>query len=204
LWRSAAPWTRTTLEGIDFVEAMFFSTAVVALAEMGDKTQLLSFVLAAKLKRKVPIALGILFATLANHFLAGYVGTWLAGLMSPETLKWVIAASFFVFALWALKPDKLDESRHLRGAGVFLTTLFAFFMVEMGDKTQLATVLFASKPGVSLVTVFIGASLALICSSLIAVAAGSVISQYIDPRYLSYIAGAGFIIIGIWTIVQAG
>jgi putative Ca2+/H+ antiporter (TMEM165/GDT1 family) len=78
------------------------------------------------------------------------------------------------------------------------------FLAELGDKTQLATVLFASKPGVSLVTVFIGASLALICSSLIAVAAGSVISQYIDPRYLSYIAGAGFIIIGIWTIVQAG
>jgi putative Ca2+/H+ antiporter (TMEM165/GDT1 family) len=98
------------------LEALFFSTAVVALAEMGDKTQLLSFVLAAKLKRKVPIALGILFATLANHSLAGYVGTWLADLVSPEALRWIIAVSFFVFALWALKPDKLDENQKPGGA----------------------------------------------------------------------------------------
>jgi len=115
------------------LEALLFSTAVVALAEMGDKTQLLSFVLAAKLKRKVPIALGILFATLANHFLAGYVGAWLARVVFPETLKWVIAVSFFVFALWALKPDTLDENRKLRGTGVFVTTLIAFLWLKWGQ-----------------------------------------------------------------------
>jgi putative Ca2+/H+ antiporter (TMEM165/GDT1 family) len=89
------------------MEAMFFSTVVVALAEMGDKTQLLAFVLAARLKRKLPITLGILFATLANHFLAGYLGAWLAGLVSPQILKWIIALSFFAFGACALKPDKL-------------------------------------------------------------------------------------------------
>lgn len=91
------------------MEALFFSTLIVTLAEIGDKTQLLSFVLAAKLKRKTPIILGILVATLANHFLAGYVGIWLAGLVSLGTLKWIIALSFFIFGLWALKPDSPDE-----------------------------------------------------------------------------------------------
>jgi putative Ca2+/H+ antiporter (TMEM165/GDT1 family) len=196
LWRSAAPWTRTTLEGIDFVEAVFFSTAVVALAEMGDKTQLLSFVLAAKLKRKVPIALGILFATLANHFLAGYVGTWLAGLMSPETLKWVIAASFFVFALWALKPDKLDESRHLRGAGVFLTTLFAFFMVEMGDKTQLATVALAARYD-SLVAVVLGTTLGMMIANVPAVWLGEALADRVNMKLMRGIAAALFLLLGV-------
>ena len=127
------------------LEAFLVSTSIVALAEMGDKTQLLSFVLAAKLKHRVPIVLGILVATLANHFLAGWIGAWLATLVSPTTLRWTIAASFVVFGLWALKPDELEEDQKLRGAGVFLTTLVAFFFVEMGDKTQLATVALAAR-----------------------------------------------------------
>ena len=175
---------------------MFFSTAVVALAEMGDKTQLLSFVLAAKLKRKVPIALGILFATLANHFLAGYVGTWLAGLMSPETLKWVIAVSFFVFALWALKPDKLDESRHLRGAGVFLTTLFAFFIVEMGDKTQLATVALAARYD-SLVAVVLGTTLGMMIANVPAVWLGEALADRVNMKLMRRIAAALFLLLGV-------
>src|SRR5512134_3670489 len=97
------------------LESLLVSTSIVTLAEMGDKTQLLSFVLAAKLKRKGPIILGIFFATLANHFAAGYVGAWLAGLVSPQTLKWIIALSFFAFGAWALIPDKLEENRKLRG-----------------------------------------------------------------------------------------
>src|SRR5512134_3635117 len=117
------------------LESLIVSTSIVTLAEMGDKTQLLSFVLAAKLKRKVPIILGIFFATLANHFLAGYVGAWLASLVSAQTLTWIIALSFFAFGIWALKPDTLEGDQTLRGTGVFVTTLIAFFLVEMGDKT---------------------------------------------------------------------
>ena len=113
------------------LESLFISAAIVASAEMGDKTQLLSFVLAAKLKRKVPIALGILIATLANHFIAGYVGGWLATLISPKNLRLVVALSFFAFGLWALKPDELKENRKLMGVGVFMTTLIAFFLVEI-------------------------------------------------------------------------
>ena len=101
------------------MEALLVSTSIVALAEMGDKTQLLSFVLAAKLKHRVPIILGILVATLANHFLAGWIGAWLATLVSPTTLRWTIAASFVVFGLWALKPDELEERPEAaRGGGL--------------------------------------------------------------------------------------
>jgi len=94
---------------------------------MGDKTQLLSFVLAAKFKQKTSIILGIFVATLANHFFAGYVGVWLANQLSPTTMKWIVALSFFAFGIWALKPDKLQENKNLRGTGVFLTTFIAFF-----------------------------------------------------------------------------
>src|SRR5262245_38314909 len=121
------------------MNALLVSAAVVAVAEMGDKTQLLSFVLAAKLHRRVPIILGILVATLANHFLAGWVGAWLAVVVSPVVLRWVIGVSFVAFGLWTLRPDQLAE-QSLRGSNVFLTTLVAFFVVEIGDKTQLATV----------------------------------------------------------------
>jgi len=179
-----------------FLEALFFSTAVVALAEMGDKTQLLSFVLAAKLKRKVPIALGILFATLANHSLAGYVGTWLAGLVSPEALKWIIAVSFFVFALWALKPDKLDENRKLRGTGVFLTTLVAFFMVEMGDKTQLATVALAARYE-SLVAVVLGTTLGMMIANVPAVWLGEALAHRVNMKVMRRVAAALFVVLGV-------
>jgi len=178
------------------LEALFFSTAVVALAEMGDKTQLLSFVLAAKLKRKVPIALGILFATLANHSLAGYVGTWLAGLVSPEALKWIIAVSFFVFALWALKPDKLDENRKLRGTGVFLTTLVAFFMVEMGDKTQLATVALAARYE-PLVAVVLGTTLGMMIANVPAVWLGEALAHRVNMKVMRRVAAALFVVLGV-------
>ncbi len=111
------------------MEALLLSTSVVALAEMGDKTQLLSFVLAAKLKHRMAIIMGIFFATLANHFFAGSVGAWLASFLSPQTLKWVVAVSFFAFGIWALRPDRLNENQNLKGAGVFVTTLIAFFIL---------------------------------------------------------------------------
>jgi len=182
------------------LETLLFSTAIVALAEMGDKTQLLSFVLAAKLKRKVPIALGILFATLANHFVAGWVGGWLASLVSPQTLKWIVALSFFAFGLWALKPDKLEEDRKLRGAGVFLTTLIAFFLVEMGDKTQLATVALAARYD-SLVSVVMGTTLGMMIANVPAVWMGDVLARRMNMKVMHWIAAGLFVLMGVLTLL---
>jgi Ca2+/H+ antiporter, TMEM165/GDT1 family len=182
------------------LEALFFSTAIVALAEMGDKTQLLSFVLAAKLKRKVPIALGILLATLANHFLAGYVGAWLASLVSPQTLKWIIALSFFAFGAWALRPDQLGEDQELRGAGVFLTSCVAFFLVEMGDKTQLATVALAARYN-SLVAVVLGTTLGMMIANVPAVWMGEALARRVNMKVLRWIAAGLFVLLGVFALL---
>ena len=178
------------------MEALLTSTVVVALAEMGDKTQLLSFVLAAKLKQKVPIVLGILVATLANHFLAGYVGVWLASLVSEQTLKWIVALSFFIFAVWALKPDKLEENHKLRGTGVFLTTLVAFFLVEMGDKTQLATVALAARYD-SLVEVVLGTTLGMMLANIPAVWMGEALASRVNMKVMHRVAAGLFVLLGI-------
>ena len=182
------------------MEALLTSAVVVALAEMGDKTQLLSFVLAAKLKQKVPIVLGILVATLANHFLAGYVGVWLASLVSKQTLKWIVAFSFFVFAVWALKPDKLEENHKLRGAGVFLTTLIAFFLVEMGDKTQLATVALAARYD-SLVEVVLGTTLGMMLANIPAVWMGEALASRVNMKVMHRVAAGLFVLLGILALV---
>ncbi|TAK41982.1 MAG: TMEM165/GDT1 family protein [Betaproteobacteria bacterium] len=178
------------------MEALILSTAVVALAEMGDKTQLLSFVLAARLKKRLPIILGILFATLANHYLAGYVGAWLAGLVSPQALRWIVALSFFAFGAWALVPDKLEDNRELRGAGVFLTTLVAFFLVEMGDKTQLATVALAARYD-SLITVVLGTTLGMMIANVPAVWVGAALAQRVNMKALRRVAAALFVVLGV-------
>ena len=176
------------------------STVIVALAEMGDKTQLLSFVLAAKLKRRVPIVLGILVATLANHFLAGWIGAWLASLVSPATLRFLVAGSFVVFGLWALKPDKLEPDRELRGGGVFLTTLVAFFFVEMGDKTQLATVALAARFQ-SLLAVVGGTTLGMMLANVPAVWVGETLARRIDMRWMRWVAAALFLLLAVLTLV---
>ena len=116
------------------MEAFLVSTGVVALGEMGDKTQLLAFVLAARIKRRGAIIVGILVATLANHFLAGWVGAWLATLVSPQTLRWIVAVAFIAFGIWALVPDKLEEAREYSSRSAFLTTLFAFFFVRWATR----------------------------------------------------------------------
>jgi Ca2+/H+ antiporter, TMEM165/GDT1 family len=182
------------------MEALVVSTAIVALAEMGDKTQLLSFVLAANLKHKVPIVLGILVATLANHFLAGWIGAWLATLVSPTTLRWTIAASFVGFGLWALKADELEEYRKLRGAGVFLTTLIAFFFVEMGDKTQLATVALAARYG-SLLAVVTGTTLGMMIANVPAVWMGEALAHRVSMKWMRWVAAALFIVLGGLTLL---
>lgn len=167
---------------------------------MGDKTQLLAFVLAAKLKRKGAIALGILVATLANHFLAGWVGAWLATLVAPQALRWIIALSFFVFGLWALKPDKLEDGREYSGRSAFLTTLVAFFFVEMGDKTQLATVALAARFD-SLAAVVAGTTLGMMLANVPAVWLGEVLAQRVDMRVMRWIAAALFVALGFATLL---
>ena len=178
------------------MEAFFLSTSVVALAEMGDKTQLLSFVLAAKLKHRMAIIIGIFFATLANHFFAGSVGAWLASLISPQTLKWVVAISFFAFGIWALRPDKLDDNQSLRGTSVFVTTLIAFFIVEMGDKTQLATIALAARYD-SLTSVVMGTTLGMMIANVPAVWVGEKLTHRINMKVMHWIAAALFIVLGI-------
>ncbi len=176
------------------------STSIVAIAEMGDKTQLLSFVLAAKFKNKLSIILGILFATLANHFAAGYVGAWLSCLVSPQTLRWIIALSFFAFGVWALVPDKLEENRNLRGAGVFITTLLAFFLVEMGDKTQLATIALAARYE-SLATVVVGTTTGMMIANIPAVVIGDTLSHRINMKAMRWVAAGLFVVLGVLTLL---
>ncbi|HEY6985543.1 MAG TPA: TMEM165/GDT1 family protein, partial [Rhodanobacteraceae bacterium] len=129
------------------MQTFLISTATVALAEIGDKTQLLSLILAAKYRKPWPICLGILAATLVNHAIAGSVGALVAVYLTPELLKWIVALSFFSVALWTLKPDDAGDAEAARGAGhgVLLATLIAFFVAEMGDKTQVATVVLAAR-----------------------------------------------------------
>ncbi|MBI4843354.1 MAG: TMEM165/GDT1 family protein [Nitrospirae bacterium] len=182
------------------LEALTLSTAVVALAEMGDKTQLLSFVLAAKLRKKKAIISGIFFATLANHFIAGSLGAWLASLLSPQTLKWIVAVSFFVFGAWALKPDKLDDDKKLHGTGVFFTTLIAFFLVEMGDKTQLATVALAARYN-SLVSVVFGTTLGMIIANAPAVWMGEALAHRVNMKAMRIVAAGLFVLLGILTLL---
>ncbi|RPI74532.1 MAG: TMEM165/GDT1 family protein [Desulfobacteraceae bacterium] len=185
------------------MEALFVSTLIVAIAEMGDKTQLLSFVLAAKFKQKTPIILGILAATLANHFLAGYVGAWLARLISPTAMQWMVAVSFIVFGFWALIPDKFDENKKLRNAGVFTTTLIAFFLVEMGDKTQLATIALAARYD-SLVAVVIGTTLGMMIANVPAVWIGEVLAHRINMKIMRWIAAGLFFLLGILALCAGG
>jgi Ca2+/H+ antiporter, TMEM165/GDT1 family len=182
------------------LEAFIISTSVVALAEMGDKTQLLSFLLAAKLKHRAPIILGILVATLVNHFLAGYVGVWLAHLVSTQALRWIVALSFFAFGAWALRPDKLEEDRSLRGAGVFLTTLIAFFLVEMGDKTQLATVALAARYD-SLVTVVLGTTLGMMIANVPAVWIGEALARRVNMKVMRWVAAVLFAVLGVLALL---
>jgi len=130
------------------MQAFLVSTGIVALAEMGDKTQLLALVLAARFRKPWPIVLGILVATLANHAMAGALGAWITTVISPQTLRWILGASFMVMAVWMLIPDKLDEDAvdgQLPRFGVFGTTTLLFFLAEMGDKTQIATVMLAAR-----------------------------------------------------------
>lgn len=182
------------------MEAFLVSTALVALAEMGDKTQLLSFVLAAKFKKRAPIVAGILVATLANHFLAGSVGAWLASLVAPDTLRWIVALAFFAFGAWALVPDKLDATCEYSVRGVFVTTLVTFFIVEMGDKTQLATVALAARFD-ALAAVVVGTTLGMMVANAPAVWLGERLAQRVNMKLMRWVAAGLFVLMGVLTLV---
>ncbi len=182
------------------MEAFLTSTVIVAVAEMGDKTQLLSFVLAAKFRKPWPIIAGILLATLANHFLAGAVGAWIATLIPAGVLKWVVALSFFAFGLWALKPDELEDDPAMPATGVFLATLVAFFLVEMGDKTQLATISLAARYD-SLVAVVMGTTLGMLVANAPAVWIGERLADRVNMKAMRWVAAALFWVLGVLALV---
>ena len=147
--------------------------------------------------------LGILLATLANHFLAGAVGAMIASLVSPATLKWAVAIAFFAFGLWALKPDELEEDPAMPSAGVFLTTLVAFFLVEMGDKTQLATIALAARYD-SLVAVVLGTTLGMMIANAPAVWMGEKLAHRVNMTYMRWVAAALFVVLGVLTLLAWG
>ncbi|MEI8302877.1 MAG: TMEM165/GDT1 family protein [Burkholderiales bacterium] len=186
------------------MEALLVSTGIVALAEIGDKTQLLSFVLAAKFRRPLPICLGILVATLANHALAGAVGAWLTTVLGPTALRWGLGVSFIAMAAWMLVPDRFDESEaRFARLGVFGTTLIAFFVAEMGDKTQVATVALAARYH-EFIAVVAGTTLGMMLANVPAVVLGDRIAHRLPVRLVHGIAAAVFALLGVATLAGAG
>ena len=184
------------------MEALLVSFGVVALGEIGDKTQLLSLVLAARFRRPWPIVAGILVATLANHALAGWLGNWVRGVVPADLLRWLLAASFFAVALWALKPDTLDDERAPEAGrwGVFGVTVVAFFLAEMGDKTQIATVMLAAKFD-ALAAVVVGTTLGMLIANVPVVFAGKLAADRIPFKAIRIVAAAIFAAIGAWVLV---
>ena len=184
------------------LEALLVSTAVVAVGELGDKTQLLSLVLAARFQKPWPIVAGILVATLANHALAGLAGNWVRSVVPEDVLRWLLALSFFAVAAWALKPDKLDDDDAPPASrwGVFAATTVAFFIAEIGDKTQIATVMLAAKFE-SLVAVVLGTTLGMLVVNVPTVFLGNAASAKIPFRFVRIVAAALFAGLGAWVLL---
>lgn len=187
----------------EFLEALLVSTGVVALAEIGDKTQLLSLVLAARLRRPAPIIAGILVATLVNHALAAAVGTWATTVLGASALRWILGVSFLAMAVWALVPDRLEESdAALRRFGVFGATLVAFFLVEMGDKTQVATMALAAGYA-TFAPVVAGTTLGMMIANVPAVLLGDRVLAVVPIRYVRAGAAAAFAAFGLVTLLAS-
>jgi len=186
------------------MESIFISCGVVALAEIGDKTQLLAFVLAARFKKPVPIVLGILVATLANHGLAGALGAWITRVVAADLLRWLLGLSFLAMAVWTLIPDKIEEEEdEVAGRlGVFGATLVTFFLAEIGDKTQVATVALAAHFGAALAVVA-GTTLGMLIADLPAVFIGNSLSSRIPMRAVHGAAAVIFAVLGVVTLFSA-
>lgn len=187
------------------MEAFLVSTGVVALGEMGDKTQLLAIILAATFRRPWPIVAGIFVATLANHAAAGAVGGWVAQLLGPELLRWVIGVSFLAMAVWMLIPDRIDDeaAQDSHGLGVFGATVLAFFLAEMGDKTQIATVALAARYS-EIVQVVLGTTFGMMLANVPAVFLGDRLARRLSMSLVHGIAAAIFALLGVLTLLNVG
>lgn len=188
------------------MQAFLISIAIVALAEMGDKTQLLSLVLAARFRRPWPIVWGILVATLANHALAGAVGSWVTTVLGPDVLRWVLGVSFIAMAGWMLIPDKLDAEDQPSTAsrwGVFGTTLVAFFLAEMGDKTQVATVALAARFD-AWAPVVAGTTLGMMLANAPVVWFGDRLVKKVPIRVVHAISAVIFLVLGVLALFGVG
>ena len=185
------------------MEAFLISTGIVALAEMGDKTQLLSLLLAARFRRPWPIVLGILVATLANHALAGALGSWVTSVLGPQVLRWVLGLSFIAMAVWMLIPDKLDEDEApsaTKGLGVFGTTVIAFFLAEMGDKTQIATVALAAQYK-AWFAVVAGTTLGMMLANAPVVWFGDKLVKKVPIRVVHMVSAVIFAVLGVAALI---
>ncbi len=182
---------------------ILLSTGVVALAEMGDKTQLLAFLLAARFKKPLPIIIGILVATIVNHGFAGALGAWITTLLTPTALGWILGISFIAMAIWILIPDKIEEDEaSIAGRfGVFGATTITFFLAEMGDKTQIATVALAAHYS-SVIFVVIGTTLGMMIADVPAVFIGTKFAQKVSMKLVHGISAAVFAILGVITLLN--
>lgn len=185
------------------MEAFFVSTGVVALAEIGDKTQLLSLMLAARYRKPVPIIAGIFVATIVNHMLAGALGALITNWLGPDVMRWVLGVSFIAMSIWILIPDKIDDDEAGIGSnlGVFGATVVAFFLAEMGDKTQIATVALAAKYN-SVILVSLGTTLGMMLANVPAVLLGEVAAKKLPLRLVHGIAAAIFAVIGVLVLTR--
>jgi len=179
------------------MQALFLSTLAVAVAEIGDKTQLLALLLAARFRRPLPIVSGILVATLLNHALAAWAGALAAQWLTPELLRWIVAGSFLAVALWTLKPDAIDEAQALPARGAFVATTVAFFIAEIGDKTQVATVLLATRYE-PLWQVVIGTTLGMLLANVPVVLLGSRFARRLPLRAARIVAAVLFLGLAAW------
>ena len=177
--------------------AALVSAGTVALAEIGDKTQLLALLLAARFRKPWPIVWGILTATLLNHALAGWLGSLAAQSLTPQVLRWVVAGSFLAIALWTLKPDKLEDDQPLPARGAFIATTIAFFIAEIGDKTQVATILLAAKYS-PLWQVVVGTTIGMLLANVPVVVLGARFSQRLPLRAARLTAALVFAALGLW------
>ena len=187
------------------MEALMVSTGVVALAEIGDKTQLLAFILAARFKKPWPIIAGILCATLINHGMAGALGAWITANISAESLRWVLGASFIGMAIWTMIPDKIsdEETKIAKKLGVLGATFVTFFLAEMGDKTQVATIALAAHYA-SPILVVLGTTLGMLVADVPAVFIGRKLAHKIPMKLVHSVAAAIFALLGVATLFGAG
>ena len=185
------------------MQAFLLSTGIVALAEMGDKTQLLALVLAARFKKPWPIVWGILVATVLNHAMAGALGAWVTTQISPQTLRYILGASFIAMAVWMLVPDKLDDEADSKKPrfGVFGTTVVLFFLAEMGDKTQIATVMLAARFD-AYIPVVAGTTLGMMLANAPVVWLGERMTRLVPLRVVHLLSAAIFLGLGLWALLS--